>query len=246
MKGISAFFPALNEQDHVQKLTENLLGVLSSDSNPYQVIIIDDGSTDRTGRIADELSASNNGKVGVIHNSESRGYGTALRTGFEAAYYDLIFYTDGDNQFDMDDLYRVLPLIEDADIVVGYRENRQDPKHRIWLSRCYNLMIRILFKVNLKDIDCSFKLFRREALERINIESKGYFIDTEMMVKARRQGLRIREIGVTHLPRTAGKSKVKLRHILTTLYEIFTLWNGLRHAENEMNPEEIRYENPVS
>jgi len=238
MRSVSAFFPALNEEDHIKKLTEDLLRVLSSDSNSYEVIIVDDGSTDRTGQIADELCASNDGKVKVIHNAKSRGYGAALKAGFEASRYEFIFYTDGDNQFDMNDLHRVLPLINGADIVVGYRRNRQDPRHRIWLSRCYNLLIRILFDVKLKDIDCSFKLFRREALEKIRIESNGYFIDTEMMVRAKKQALKIREIGVRHLPRTAGKSKVRLRHILTTLHEIFILWHSLR--QNNSRPGRCR------
>jgi glycosyltransferase involved in cell wall biosynthesis len=224
---ISAFFPVLNEEGTVAKLTEDLLNILSPNFEHKEVIIINDGSTDGTGQIAEELHAKNNGYVKVIHHSKSAGYGNALKAGFTAAQHDLIFFTDGDYQFDMNDLYRALSLIEGNDIVVGYRQNRKDPKHRIWLSKGYNLLVRILFGLKLKDIDCSFKLFKRTALGKITIESDGYFIDTEIMVKAKKQGLIINEFGVKHLPRSFGVSKVKIKHIFITLYEISKLWKKL-------------------
>lgn len=226
-KSISAFFPALNEEGTIAKLTQDLLSILNSDFKQHEVIIINDGSTDKTKQIADELRRQNNGYVKVIHHNHSSGYGNALKAGFAAAKYDLIFYTDGDNQFDMNDLHRALSLIDGNDIVVGYRQNRKDAKHRLWLSKGYNLLVRILFGLKLKDIDCSFKLFKRTALERIAIESHGYFIDTEIMVKAKKQGLKIEEFGVKHLPRTFGMSKVQMKHIFVTLHEIAKLWKKL-------------------
>jgi glycosyltransferase involved in cell wall biosynthesis len=168
-KSISAFFPVLNEEGTVEKLTEDLLGILKSNFEQKEVIIINDGSTDRTGYIAENLLAKNNGHVKVIHHPKSTGYGNALRSGFSAAQYDLVFFTDGDYQFDMNDLHQAISLIEDCDIVVGYRRNRKDPKHRIFLSKGYNLLIRTLFGSKLKDIDCSFKLFKRAALKKITI-----------------------------------------------------------------------------
>ena len=222
-QSISAFFPVLNEEGTVAKLTEDLLGVLAANSKKYEVIIVDDGSTDRTGQLADELCEKQNGYVKVIHHGRSMGYGNALKAGFDAARNELVFFTDGDYQFDMKDLHRALPYIREYDIVTGYRQARKDARHRLWLSRGYNLLVRMLFGLRLKDIDCSFKLFRRSALEKITIESQGYFIDTEIMVKAGRQGLRIKEIGVRHLPRTFGESKVRMTHIFTTLHEIAKL-----------------------
>jgi glycosyltransferase involved in cell wall biosynthesis len=227
-ESISAFFPVLNEEDSVARLTEDLSAILASCFKQYEVIIVNDGSTDSTGMIAEELCKKNNGCVRVIHHSSSKGYGNALRAGFDAAKYELVFFTDGDYQFDMKDLNRVIPYIKDNDIVIGYRQNRKDSKHRIWLSRGYNLLVRMLFGLKLKDIDCSFKLFRRSALEKITIESGGYFIDTEIMVKAKRQGLRIKEIGVSHLPRSFGESKVRMTHIFTTLHEIAMLRKKLQ------------------
>ena len=226
-KSISAFFPVLNEEGTVEKLTEDLLGILKSNFEQKEVIIINDGSTDRTGYIAENLLAKNNGHVKVIHHPKSTGYGNALRSGFSAAQYDLVFFTDGDYQFDMNDLHQAISLIEDCDIVVGYRRNRKDPKHRIFLSKGYNLLIRTLFGSKLKDIDCSFKLFKSAALKKITIESSGYFIDTEIMVKAKKKGLSIKEFGVRHLPRSFGKSKVRMKHIFITLNEIGRLWKKL-------------------
>ncbi|MBZ5495951.1 MAG: glycosyltransferase family 2 protein [Acidobacteriia bacterium] len=229
-KSISAFFPALNEEATVARLTQDLLGLIKSTFVQGEVIIIDDGSTDRTREIADCLAKENDGFVKVIHHKESRGYGNALKAGFDAARYDLVFFTDGDYQFDMNDLHRAFPLIAEYDIVVGYRKNRQDPRHRLLLSRGYNLLVRILFGLKLKDVDCSFKLFKRSALKEISIESGGYFIDTEIMVKLKKRGLRIKEISVRHLPRTSGVSKVKMKHIYITLHEILALWKQVRES----------------
>jgi hypothetical protein len=140
----------------------------------------------------------------------------------------LVFFTDGDYQFDLKDLYPALSLIDACDVVAGYRVDRQDPRLRLFLARGYNRLVRVLFGLKLRDIDCSFKLFRRPALEKIDIESRGYIIDTEIMVKAKKEGLRIKELGVRHLPRTSGKSKVKMKHIFVTLHEISKLWKSLR------------------
>ena len=226
-KSISAFFPVLNEEGTVERLTLDLLEILRSRFQDPEVIIVDDGSTDRTGEIADQLQAQNDGCVRVIHHLRNKGYGNALKAGFEASRHELVFFTDGDYQFDLKDLHKAFSLIGECDIVVGYRLNRQDPRLRLFLARGYNRLVRILFGLKLRDIDCSFKLFKRPALEKINIESHGYFIDTEIMVKARKQGLRIREFGVQHLPRTSGKSKVKMKHIFVTLREITRLWKKL-------------------
>ncbi len=232
-KSISAFFPVLNEENTVARLTQDLLRILSLNFEHYEVIIVNDGSTDKTKEIADELCRQNSGYVRVIHHNRSKGYANALKAGFAAAQYDLTFFTDGDYQFDMNDLHHALSWIDENEIVVGYRQNRKDAKHRLWLSRGYNLLVRILFGLRLKDIDCSFKLFKRSALEKIGtIESNDYFVDTEIMVKAKKQGLKIKEIGVSHLARTSGVSKVKMKHVFVTLYEIGRFWKKLNLDAN--------------
>jgi glycosyltransferase involved in cell wall biosynthesis len=226
-RSISAFFPVLNEEGTVARLTGDLVDILRPQFQQLEVIIVDDGSTDRTGEIVDRLCTENDGIVRAVHHQESQGYGNALKAGFNAARFDLVFFTDGDYQFDLSELDKAFSLIQDSDIVVGFRLDRKDSKLRILLAKGYNLLVRFLFGVKLKDIDCSFKLFRRSALERITIESQGYFIDTEILVKAIKLGLTIKQFGVKHLPRTSGVSKVRMKHIFLTLYEIGKLWKRI-------------------
>jgi ferredoxin len=241
-KSISVFFPCLNEEGSVERLTRDLLAILRQEFEQGEVIIVDDGSTDRTGEIADRLAQENDGWVRVIHHKTSRGYGNALKAGFEASRHELVFFTDGDYQFDVKDLRRALPLIDKYDIVVGYRHDRQDPRIRLILSKGYNLLIRMLLGVKLKDIDCSFKLFRRSAVDKIRIDSIGYFVDTEIMVQGTAHGLSIKEIPVRHLPRTSGVSKIRMKHIYTTLHEIAVLWKKVHRGRTSGRS---HHENPV-
>ena len=226
-ESISVFFPVLNEEQTVERLTRDILGILQDSFERYEVIIVDDGSTDRTAQIADELSSEFRDCVRVVHHDQSKGYGNALKAGFLTARFELVFFTDGDYQFDMTDLNTALSLIDDHDIVVGYRIDRKDPRYRLFLAKGYNRLVRFLFGLRLRDIDCSFKLFKRKVLEKVSIESQGYFVDTEIMVKAKKFDFRIHEFGVKHLPRSSGASKVKLKHIFTTLSEIARLWKVL-------------------
>jgi hypothetical protein len=141
-----------------------------------------------------------------------------------SARHPLVFYTDSDNQFDVGELKKLLPLIENADIVCGFRIYRFDPLTRLVLSWGYNLLVRIIFRINVRDIDCAFKLFRREIFDRITIESKKFFVDAEILAKARFLGMNLVEIGVRHYPRTAGHSTVRASHIFSTLKEIAQMW----------------------
>jgi hypothetical protein len=136
----------------------------------------------------------------------------------------LIFYTDSDNQFDVKEIRHLLPLIEDADIVCGFRIYRFDPLTRLVLSWGFNLLVRIIFRIKVRDIDCAFKLFRREVFDKVKIESKKFFVDAEMLAKARYYGFRLAELGVRHYPRTAGSSTVRPSHIISTLKELARIW----------------------
>ena len=139
----------------------------------------------------------------------------------------LVFYTDADNQFDVHELKNLLPSIDDYDIVSGFRIYRFDPFSRLVLSWGYNLLVRVLFRIRVRDVDCAFKLFRREIFDRIHIESKRFFVDTEILAKASRLGLKMTEIGVRHYPRTAGESTVRPSHVLHTLAEIASMWRDI-------------------
>jgi len=229
---ISAFFPVLNEEETVERLTRDLIKVLEAGFDPYEVIIVDDGSTDRTGPIADSLQGEFPERVRVIHRAVSSGYGGALRAGFAAARYDLVFYTDGDYQFDLADLPRAAAMLKDNDMVIGYRVNRKDNRRRIFFSWGYNRLVRILFGLKCRDVDSSFKLFKTDALRRIPLRSSGYFIDTEILVGAKRRGLKFVETGVRHLPRLHGESKVRLGHVREAIREIIEFRRISRREKN--------------
>ena len=222
---ISVVLPALNEEDNIETAVKRVVDVLRSlKFRDWEVIVVNDGSTDRTGEIADRIAGEDPDHIRVFHHSPNRGYAEALKTGFTNGRHQLLFYTDSDNQFDVKELANLLPLIEDADIVNGFRIYRFDPLTRLVLSWGFNLIVRIVFRIKLRDIDCAFKLFRREVFDKVQIESKKFFVDAEVLAKARYHGFRMVEIGVRHYPRPAGRSTVRPSHILSTLAEIGRIW----------------------
>ena len=223
-RGLSVVLPAFNEEESIGRCVEDISKHLKSlPFRSFEVIVVDDGSTDSTPRIVDEL-AQTNPQLRVIHHSENLGYAVALRDGFAAASQPLIFYTDSDNQFDIRELGLLLDLIGDNDIVTGFRVYRFDPLTRLFLSWGFNLLVRIIFRIKVKDIDCAFKLFKREALENIHIESRRFFVDAEILAKARYLGYRMVEVPVRHYPRQAGRSTVRPSHIPWTLFELAKMW----------------------
>jgi len=169
----------------------------------YEVIVVNDGSKDRTQQVVEEL-ATRNAHVRCVTHPQNKGYGEALRTGFNSSTKELIFFTDGDKQFDVREVSRFIPAIEDADMVIGFRRPRKDPPVRILYAVGWKLLVTTLFGYAARDVDCAFKLFRRQVWEAVNVNSGGATFSAEFMVKARRKGFRVKEIRVTHYPRTAG------------------------------------------
>jgi glycosyltransferase involved in cell wall biosynthesis len=225
---ISVFFPCYNEQENVANTTAKAIAVLEELKADYEVIIVDDGSVDDTGRIADEIAAKNS-RVKVVHHRPNRGYGGALQSGFRTASKPLVFYTDGDGQFDMKELPKLLALKEKYDIVSGYRINRQDNLMRKFNGWCWTKLGCILFRMNVRDIDSAFKLYKREIFDNIKMVSNGALIDTEILARASRKGYTIGEIGVHHYPRTAGQQTgANFRVILRAFKELFKLYNQIR------------------
>jgi glycosyltransferase involved in cell wall biosynthesis len=225
---ISAVLPAYDEEENIEKATRDMAAVLGAlDLRDWEVIIVDDGSKDRTGEICDRLAAEDPQHIRVVHHQPNRGYAAALKTGFASARHQLIFYTDSDNQFDVKEMPRLLPLIEEADIVCGFRIYRFDPLTRLILSWGFNLLVRIMFRINVRDIDCAFKLFRREVFDKVTIESKKFFVDAEVLAKAKYYGFRLVEVGVRHYPRPAGRSTVRASHVLSTLRELAHIWSNI-------------------
>ena len=204
---LSYFFPAHNEEANVELLTEEALAILPSLADAFEIVIVDDGSRDATPGIADRLASTHPGVVRAVHHLTNLGYGAAVRSGLGAARYELIAFTDGDRQFRIEDLARLTSRIAAADkpdVVVGYRIRRADPLVRTVYAKLYRLANRLFFGVRVRDIDCACKLFRREALEGVRLESGGAFFSAELLIKLAARGARVVEVGVPHHPRTAG------------------------------------------
>src|SRR5207245_1880632 len=207
--GLALFFPALNEEKNVAPIVEEALSVLPRFADDLEITVVDDGSTDRTGAIADELAVKDP-RVRVIHHGPRRGYGGAVRSGLIAATKPWGFSTDGDRQFALEDLGRLVEAADGADAVVGVRKKRADPARRLFVAWVYNRLIRLLFGGGWRDVDCAFKLFRRDVFERVPLErvhSEGAFFSPELLITLRRAGIPVRQVGVRHFPRTAHEPK---------------------------------------
>ncbi|OHB64472.1 MAG: cell wall biosynthesis glycosyltransferase [Planctomycetes bacterium RBG_13_62_9] len=220
---ITVFFPCYDEQDNVARVTEQAVKVLKDLQADYEIIIVDDGSADNTGRVADQIAAGHD-RVRVIHHSRNLGYGAALQSGFRAAAKELVFYTDGDAQFDLAEMPPLLPLMKEYDIVSGYRMNRQDNFVRRMNGWLWTKTTGLLFSLNVRDMDCAFKLFKRSIFDDIKMESTGALICTEVLARAARKGYKIAQRGVHHYPRTAGKpTGGNLKVILRAFKELLRL-----------------------
>ena len=204
---LSYFFPAHNEEANIEGLVAEAVDSLPAIAETFEIIAVNDGSRDRTQVLADELTAAHPGVVRAVHHPTNLGYGAALRSGFAAARYELVAFTDGDRQFRVEDLGRLterLGAADHPDVVVGYRIRRADPLVRTLYARAYRLANRIFFGLTVTDVDCACKLFRREALDDIHVESDGAFFSAELLIKLRAAGRSVVEVGVPHYPRTAG------------------------------------------
>jgi glycosyltransferase involved in cell wall biosynthesis len=201
---ITVFFPCYNEQDNVARITRQAVQVLEGLGADYEILIVNDGSSDKTGPVADEI-AREHPRVRVIHHPHNLGYGAALQSGFRGASKELVFFTDGDAQFDLAELPPLLPLMQECDIVCCYRMNRQDNFVRRMNGWLWTKLSNLMFGLHLRDIDCAFKLYKRAIFDDIRMESTGALISTEILARAVRKGYTITERGVHHYPRTAGK-----------------------------------------
>lgn len=219
---LSVFFPAYYDEHNIGKVTRSAVKILEElKLKDYEIIIIEDGSPDRTGEVADEL-AGEFPKVRVIHHAKNLGYGATLKDGFVNAKMDYVFYTDGDNQFDLEEMKKFVALIPFSDIVVGYRKHKQYSLYRKFTSLCYNYLLKVIFDIHYWDIDCAFKLFKTDLFRKIEIKSIDAFIDAEIMLKANLLDYTVTELGVQHLPRLDGVSTgARPSVILRTIREIF-------------------------
>ena len=203
---LSWFFPAHNEEDNLEPLVAEARDALPDIADTWEIVIVDDGSRDRTPELADRLAAEDP-RVRAVHHPTNLGYGAALRSGFAAARHPLVAFTDGDRQFRVADVGILTARLQQPDapdVVAGFRIRRADPLLRTVYARLYRLSIRIFFGLRIRDIDCACKLFRREALDGLRVESGGAFFSAELLIKLRESNRTVVEVGVPHYPRTAG------------------------------------------
>lgn len=219
-----------NEEGNIEQAVTSAVAVLAGVTDCYEVIVVDDGGRDRTAAIADRLAAENP-RVRVVHHPVNRGYGAALRSGFAAAQYPLVVLADGDNQFDLGELSVLLRGLGTFDIVSGYRIARHDPVVRRLYAFMYNRLARFLFSIPVRDVNCGFKVYRRDLLERLlpQLRSTGALINVEMLARARKLGATVTEVGVHHYPRETGQpTGGNPRVIVRAFRELLELWRELR------------------
>ena len=230
LPSLSAFFPARDEEGNVVPMAEAILRVLPTVAERWELIIVDDGSRDRTGALADQLARAHDG-VRVVHHPSGLGYGAAIRSGLRAARHEYVFFTDGDRQFDPAEIGALIAELDRADVVVGYRHARSDPLGRRVNAAAWNLLVRALFRLPVRDVNCAFKLFRRAALEGIEPESDGAMVSAELLARTCRRGHRVVEVPVAHFPRRAGApSGARARVIARAFVELVRLYRRVGRA----------------
>jgi len=226
---LSVFFPAYYDEKNIDKVVHKAVEVLEDlDLKDYEVTIIEDGSPDKTGEVADKLAAQYP-KVKVVHHEHNKGYGATLWEGFSTARFEYVFYTDGDNQFDLDELRKFVALLPFSDMVVGYRKKKQYSPYRKLTSFVYNVILRYAFVIDYIDIDCAFKIIKTDLFKKIKVNTKDAFIDAEIMIRAELLGYTFTELGVKHLPRVDGVSTAARPSIIfRTIREIIELRRELK------------------
>jgi glycosyltransferase involved in cell wall biosynthesis len=222
---LSVFFPAYNDAGTIASLAIVAHMTARQLTDDHEIIVVDDGSPDHTGELLDEMAKSFSW-LRVVHHERNRGYGGALRTGFETASKDLVFYTDGDAQYDPREMTRLFDALSPAvDFVNGFKIGRSDPLHRIVIGRLYHWFVRTAFGLHLKDVDCDFRLMRRSVFEKVSLTRSSGVICVELMKKVQDHGFRIAEVPVHHYHRSYGRSQFfNFRRVARTLADLAALW----------------------
>lgn len=220
---LTLILPAMNEEGNLERVVGRSIEVLNEQVPDWEIVIVDDGSTDSTPELADQL-AERDSRIRAVHHPYNRGYGSAWRSGFAAARGEYLMCMDSDGQFDLGDISLLLPYINHYDIVAGYRIDRQDPPHRKLNAAIFHMAVKALFSVPLRDLDCGFKIFRAELIHSLRLCSPGALINLEIQTLARQRGATVIEVGVNHYPRRAGTpSGARLSVILQAMSEILVL-----------------------
>lgn len=223
-RSISIFLPVYNEEQNIDLAISTVLNTVSSISDDYEILLINDGSSDGSREKILEW-AGRNANIRLVDHEINLGYGAALRSGFKNAKKDIVFYTDSDMPADMEQIKKILPLMEKYDLVIGYRINREDTVRRFIYSKIYNLLLRLLFNVRVRDANFSFKCIRREAVQKCVLKAKSVFIDGELLSEAVRNNFKIKEVPVIYTPRKKGSSNFdSLNAAVSTVKELMNSW----------------------
>lgn len=227
LSSVSLVFPAYNEEANIERTISRGLEAFSKYFEEVIVIPVNDGGSDRTGEIVDRM-ADFNSNIRPVHHEVNKGYGSALRSGFDAAETEFVFFSDSDGQFDLEEIAKLLPYVDDYDMILGYRENRADPMHRKLNAWAWGTMVRFLFGFKAKDVDCAFKLFRKDLLDQANLVAEGAMVNTELLAKAKNMGKTMINVPVSHYAREEGEQTgANPFVILRAFLELFKLYRRI-------------------
>ncbi len=223
LPSLTIFFPAYNDEKSIPGLTETCLEVARRLTDDFEILIVEDHSPDRTGEVADELAARHK-EVRVIHHPRNMGVGQTMIDGFTQAKKEYVFYTDGDAQYDVRELMRLVEYVDDYEVIIGYRLRRAEGAKRIFTSRCFHFLVFCLFGTRFRDIDCSFKLVHRRFLDKVRFRTRSALVDPELLIQARRLGFPVKEVGVNHYLRRHGSSQcLRIKLILSMITDLVRL-----------------------
>lgn len=229
VSSLSVFFPAYNEEKNIGHTVQKALATLPKFADKFEIVIVNDGSTDKTQKIVEEI-AKDHPQVRLTNHAHNLGYGAALKTGFYSCKFPLIAFTDSDGQFDIAQLDKFLSKIENCDLIAGFRIKRAERGFRFINAKAWGFLMRLLFAINVKDIDCGFKLVKKEVLEKIpKLESTGALISAELLAKSKKAGFKICEVGIDHFPRKEGQQTgANFKVIAKAFWELLKLYPKLR------------------
>ena len=213
VRDVSVIFPAFNEEGNIRCTVETVIRALPKVAMKWEIIVVDGGNSDATALVCDELKAQFP-EVEIIRHGQNRGYSAALKSGIMSTKYDLIFFSDSDGQFDFRDLEQLIFWSEDYDIVAGYRAKRQEPLYRRINALGWNVLVRLVLGIKLRNIDCAFKVFRRSVFDHVQIRCVGAMVNTEILAQATQLGMRIRKVKVSYFPRRQGKQSGTNVHVI--------------------------------
>ena len=229
VSSLSVFFPCYNEEANVENMVRKSQAILPEIAEQWEIIPVNDGSKDKTGEIIDWL-AKEDPHVHPVHHEKNKGYGGAVISGYNAAKYDYVFFTDGDLQFDLREITLLIEKLDEGDLILGYRKNRRDPWHRKLNAFMWGSLVKFLFGFQVRDVDCAFKLIKRRVIDKVQLSAGGAMVSTELLARANKVGFRFVEVGVTHYPRVAGtQTGANLRVILRAFRELFKLYRKIKN-----------------